>query len=224
MRTRIRARALLGGAACAFTIASAACTPRLSPLAGAPVPTSKLPRASVAPGHHKLVFDWELDDREMSGRGDGAAQIASPDSARLDFFLAGGYGGGAAILIDGGVQTPPNVTGGDMIRRLIPPPPLLWAALGRAALPNLPDTVIRVEGTTLRADVGRPVAWRLTFHGDTLFRAERVDGGRVAEWVERSDSAHIRYRNEGSRRSLRLTITRSNEVPGFDASIWRFDR
>ena len=28
----------------------------------------------------------------MSGRGDGVARIAAPDSARLDFFLAGGFG------------------------------------------------------------------------------------------------------------------------------------
>jgi hypothetical protein len=224
MIVRIQLRSPGRAVAAALVLASTACMPRLAPLAGAPVPTSKLQRASLAPGHRKLVFTWELDDREMSGRGDGAARIASPDTARLDFILAGGYGSGAAVLIGDAVQTPPNVTGGDLIRRLIPPPPMLWAALGRTALPNLPDTVIRVEGTTLRADVGRPVAWRLTFHGDTLFRAERVDGGRVAEWVERSDSAHIRYRNEGSRRSLKLTITRSDEVPGFDSSIWRFDR
>jgi hypothetical protein len=205
-------------------IAAGCVPPKLTPLSGAPAPDAKLPRASVPLGHHKLVFNWELDDREMSGRGEGAARIASPDTARLDFVLAGGYGSGAAILLGDVVQTPPNMTGGDFMRRLIPPAPMLWAALGRAALPNLPDTVIRVEGTTLRADVGQPVAWRLTFHNDTLFRAERVAGGRVAEWVERSDSTHIRYRNEGSRRSLRLTITRSEEVPGFDASIWRFDR
>ena len=50
----------------------------------------------------------------------------------------------------------------------------MWAALGRVALPNLPDTAIRVDGSVLRADIGNPVAWRLTFRGDTLVRAERV--------------------------------------------------
>jgi hypothetical protein len=96
--------------------------------------------------------------------------------------------------------------------------------LGRVALPNLPDTVIKTEGTTTRADIGHPVAWRLTFRGDTLVRAERVTGGRVAEWMERADASHVRYRDEGARRSLQLTITRTEEVPPFDASIWRFDR
>lgn len=155
----------------------------------------------------------------MSGRGDGVARVAWPDSARLDFFLAGGFGSGSAILVGDSLQSP----GPDMIRRLVPPPPLLWAALGRVALPNVRDTVIRVQDSTLRADVGQPVAWRLSFHGDTLVRAERVDGNRVLEWVERSGK-RIRYRNESSRRSLTLTITRMDEVSDFDASTWRLDR
>jgi hypothetical protein len=155
----------------------------------------------------------------MSGRGDGVARVASPDSVRLDFFLAGGFGSGAAILINDSLQAP----GPDLIRKLVPPPPLLWAALGRVALPNVRDTVIRVQDSTLRADVGQPVAWRLSFHGDTLVRAERVDGNRVLVWVERSGK-RIRYRNESSRRSLTLTITRMDEVSDFDASTWRLDR
>ncbi|MEP6495137.1 MAG: hypothetical protein ABJF01_20795 [bacterium] len=183
------------------------------------MPTERLPRATLATGHRKIVFNWDLDDREMSGRGEGAARIASPDSARLDFYLAGGFGG-AAILLGDTLQAP----GGTMVRRLIPPPALLWAALGRVALPNLPDTVIRSEGSLLRADIGRPVAWRLIFRGDTLVRAEHVDGGRVVEWVERTDGSHIRYRDESGRRSLQLTVTRTDEVPEFDASIWHFDR
>jgi hypothetical protein len=211
-------RLLLVGAALAGT----ACAPRLTPLTGAPVPAEKLPRTVIPSGHRKIVFNWELDDREMSGRGQGAARIASPDSARLDFFLGGvGSLGGAAVLVGDSLRTP---NGGDMIRRLVPPPTLLWAALGRVALPNLPDTAIRSDGATLRADIGRPVAWRLSFHGDTLVRAERVDGGRVVEWVERTDGSHIRYRDEGGRRSLQLTITKTDEVSEFDASIWRFDR
>ena len=36
------------------------------------------------PGHWKIVFTWILDDRELSAHGEGAARVASPDSARLD--------------------------------------------------------------------------------------------------------------------------------------------
>ena len=198
-----------------------ACVPRLAPLAGVAVPAASLPRAAAPAGWHKIVFAWEFADREMTGRGDGVARIAAPDSARLDFFLNGGFGGGSAVLIGDSLLVPGGI---DLVRRLIPPPPLLWAALGRVALPNLPDTVIRVEDGVMRADIGRPVAWRLSFRADTLFRAERVDNGAIAEWVERSDARHVRYRNEGGRRSLQLLITETSEVPGFDASIWRFDR
>ena len=204
----------------AAAIVVAACVPHLSPLTGTPMPASALPRPGMPAGHAKIVFNWELQDRETTTRGEGAASIASPDSARLDFFLAGGFGHGAAVLIGDSVQAP----GGDFIRKLIPPPPMLWAALGRLALPNLPDTVIRGEGTNVRADIGRPVSWRLTFHGDSLVRAERVDGDRVLEWVDRTDPKHVSYRNNAARRSLQLTITRMDEVSSFDASIWRLDR
>ena len=195
------------------------CMPRLSPLVGEPQPASRLPKNGVAPGHSHIVFNWELEDRDITGRGEGVARVASPDSARLDFFLAGGFGNGAAVLIGDSLRTP----GGDMVRKMIPSPALLWAALGRVALPNVADTVIRIEGTTLRADFGRPVMFRLTFHGDSLVRAERVEGGRVAEWVERA-GPQMHYRNEGSRRSLHIVVTRTEHPPEFDASIWRFDR
>jgi hypothetical protein len=210
---------LLAASVFAVTIVTG-CVPKLSPLSGAPAPAARLPHAAVAPGRHKIVFNWELRDRDVDTRGEGVARVAAPDSARLDFFLGGGFGGGAAVLIRDSVQIP----GGDLIKRLVPPPTLLWAALGRVALPNLPDTVIRVEGETLRADIGRPVAWRLSFHGDSLFRVERVDGGRVAEWIDRSNPSRIHYRDERARRSLQLTVTRTEEVPEFDASIWRIDR
>jgi hypothetical protein len=210
----MRRSSLIGGLLLAA--ASVSCMPRLTPLTGEPIPASRLPRTTLPPGHRSLIFSWDLQDRDMVGRGDGAARIAAPDSARLDFFLAGGFGGGAAVLIGDSVQAP----GGDLIRRLVPPATLLWAALGRVALPSLPDTVIKVDGATIRADIGRPVAFRLTFRGDTLVRAERVTGDKVAEWVERTDRTHIQYRNESSRRSLKLTITRTDEAPQFDASIW----
>jgi hypothetical protein len=216
MNIRVRGLRLLG------LILLAACLPRLRPLSGSEAPAGRLPASALAPGHRKIVFTWELDDQEMSGRGEGATRIAAPDSARLDFFLAGGFGQGAAVLVGDSLRTPGGI--GDLAIRLVPPPPMLWAALGRVALPNLPDTVIRIEGSTLRADIGRPVAWRLTFRNDTLTRAERVEGGRVVEWVDRSDLTHLRYRNEAARRSLQMVVTRTEEVREFDASIWRFDR
>ncbi len=190
------------------------CAPRLRPLAGAPT-VARIPSAELPPIHRQIVFDWELVDRDVTGRGEGVARVAGPDSARLDLFLGGGFGSGAAILIADSLRIP----GSGLPRRFIPPPPLLWAALGRVALPALRDTTARVDGELLRVDIGRPVGWRLTFHGDSLVRLERIHDGRIAEWVERSGNT-VHYRSEEARRALSLTIKRAQEVPPFDASIW----
>jgi len=197
-------------------LALAACAPRLTPLTGAPAPAA-LPRAVLPPGSRQVVFEWQLEDPDFTGKGDGVARVTAPDSARLDFFIAGGMASGAAILIGDSLAAP----GPDVIKRLVPPPPLLWASLGRLAVPPLPDTIVRVDGPTLRADIGNPVAWRATFRGDTLERLEHVRRGRVSEWLARVDATHVRYRNEESRRQLDLTVRRSEPIPDFDASIWR---
>jgi hypothetical protein len=205
----------LGAALLALAVACA--PPRVAPLQGAPVPVQQLPKGQLPGGNRKIVFKWELHDGDISARGDGVARIASPDSVRLDFFLGGGFGSGAAVLIGDSLQVP----GPDMARRLVPPRALLWAALGRLDLPAERDTVVRVDGAVVRADIGAPVHWRATFQGDTLTRLERIDGGRLQEWVERSADQTVRYRSETARRTLSLVIQSSDAVLSFDPSIWR---
>ena len=87
----------LARSAVAFGLAGAAagCVPKLTPLSGSEVPASRLPNTQLPPGHRRIIFKWDLQDGEMNARGDGAARIAAPDSARLDFFLGGGFGQGA---------------------------------------------------------------------------------------------------------------------------------
>ena len=83
------------------------------------------------------------------------------------------------------------------------------------------DTVVRVDGDSLRADIGTPSAWRLTFVRDTLRRIERVESGRIVEWVDRFANDRVRYRHEASRRQLDLYITRVDDVASaFDPDIW----
>ena len=192
--------------------------PRISALAGTLAPVQRLPRGTLPSGRRLVVFDWELHDGEIIARGDGVARIASPDSVRMDFFLAGGFGSGAAILIGDSLQVP----GPDLARRLVPPRSLLWAALGRFDIPSLRDTIVRVDGAALRADIGEPVNWRASFRGDTLTRLERVEGGRLQEWVERFSDQKVQYRNEAARRTLSLVIQRSDAAAPFDPSIWHF--
>lgn len=198
-------------------MAVAGCAPpRVAALPGALAPVQQLPRGTLPDGRRQIVFRWELRDGDISARGDGVARIASPDSVRLDFFLGGGFGSGTSVLIGDSLQVP----GPDMVRKLVPPRALLWASLGRFDVPPERDTVVRVDGAVLRADIGSPVHWRATFRGDTLTRLERVDGGRLQEWVERSVDQKVQYRNEAARRSLSLVIQRSDAVAPFDPSIW----
>jgi len=198
-------------------IVVAACAPRLAPLEGAPS-ARVVPSSGIPGGHTRVVFRWELDDPDFVARGDGATRLASPDSARLDFFLGGGIGAGAAVLIHDELRLPSRAE--DLARRLIPPAPMLWGALGRTAVPPARDTAVRVDGDTLRADIGAPVAWRLTFVRDTLRRVERVSGARVIEWVERFADGHVRYRHEVNRRQLDIFPSRSDAIGALDPSIW----
>ena len=196
------------------------CAPRLRPLPGTAVPT-QLPDTDLAPGHRRIVFRWELIDADLVARGEGAARIAWPDSARLDFFLGGGVGGGAAILV--GDQLVLHQGANDMSSRLVPPAPLLWATLGRLAIGRVDKVLAARNGDALQADVGEPVVWRVTFQRDTLVRLERVERDRVLEWVERSvDGRSVRYRHETQRRGLELFITSNTLVGAFDPAIWSF--
>lgn len=198
-----------------LALVAVGCVPSAAPLPGVPAPDRTLPALELAAGHRQLVFKWEYEEGELAARGDGAVRIATPDSARLDFFLGGGLGGGAAILIGDSLRSPHA----DLVRRYVPPPPMMWAALGRLAIPALPDTVIKLDGDLLRADVGRPIQWRVAIRGDTLVALERINDGKIVDRLTRNANGVVVYESPGARRKLELTILR--EQPGsFDASIW----
>jgi hypothetical protein len=196
-------------------VAAIACTPAAAPLKGVLAPDRSLPALTLPPGHRHIVFKWDYEEGDIAARGDGSIRIAAPDSARLDFFLGGGLGAGAAILI-GDTLRSPHV---ELARRYIPPTPMMWAALGRLAIPALPDTVVRLDGDLLRADVGRPVQWRVAIRGDTLVSLQHISGGRITDSFTRGAGGLLSYEAPGARRRLRLTVLR--EQPGsFDATIW----
>ena len=204
-------------AAAAAVALSLGCAPRARPLAGAPT-TAAVPAARLPAGHQRLTFRWEFSDGEVGFKGEGVARVAAPDSARLDFFVDNGMGGGRAVLIDGTLLVP---RGAEQIRRVLPPVPLLWAALGRLALPPAPDTTVRSEGRLLRAEVGTDPRWRMTFDGGRLVELTRIDGGRVAERVSRAADGEVQYLHLTAQRRLSLTKVAATPAGDFDAAIWR---
>jgi hypothetical protein len=198
-----------------ITAAALGCLPSAAPLKGVLAPDRSLPALSLPSGHRHLVFKWDYQEGDIAARGDGSVRTAAPDSARLDFFLGGGLGAGAAVLIRDSLRSPHA----ELARRYIPPSPMMWAALGRLAIPALPDTVVRIDGDLLRADVGRPVQWRITIRGDTLVGLEHISDGKITESIARRADGVLTYRAPGARRRLDLTILR-DEPGSFDASIW----
>lgn len=199
-------------------ICLAGCAQRIQSLAGVAPLNASLPSFALPPEPQKITFKWEVNDNSIVARGDGVARLGPPDRARVDLFLGGGFGAAAgAILVGDSLIVPPGARGLD----LVPPAPLLWAALGRLALPAVSDTIIRVSGDTLRASLGAPVQWRITSVGGQLTRVERVSGDRIVEWVDRKPGKQLRYELSG-RRSLVLDIETQHPVAPFDASVWRF--
>ena len=191
------------------------CTPSAAPLQGVLAPDRALPSIAMQSGHRHIVFKWDYQEGDIAARGDGSIRTAAPDSARLDFFLGGGLGVGGAILIGDSLRTPHA----NLARRYIPPAPLMWAALGRLAIPPLPDTVVKVDGELTRADIGRPLQWRVAIKGDTLVGLDHISDGKITESLTREADGTMTFQAPGARRTLRLTVIR--EEPGsFDASIW----
>src|SRR5205814_4301587 len=129
---------------------SIGCVPSAPPLPGVLATDRSLPALDLPAGHRHLIFKWDYPEGGILARGDGSVRTAAPDSARLDFFLGGGLGAGAAILIGDSLRSPHA----DLVRHYVPPTPMMWAALGRLAIPPLPDTVVHIDGDVLRADVG----------------------------------------------------------------------
>jgi hypothetical protein len=207
----------------------AACAPAVRPLSGTPTP-SLLPPAVLPSRPMQLQFTWDYSDDTFNANGDGAVRVLPPERARLDFFLKNGSAGGFAILEGDSLIIP----GPEMTRRLLPPPPLLWAALGRLAVAPTRDTIARIDGDTLRVDMGSlrggdarradGTAWRLTFAGTRLARVERIERGRMVEWISRTRGTAgetIRYNHETARRRLTIVIADTTWVEGFDEAIWR---
>ncbi len=202
-----------------------ACAPRARPLLGVQTSTA-IPRTPLPSVPQLYRFDWTYEDDTFDVKGDGVVRTGPPERARLDLFIANGYGNGMAIL-EGDTLFVPGI---DMIRRFLPPPPLLWAALGRVALPAGRDTIVRLDGDTLRADISGTETdrrtWRVHFAGSSLVRIERIEDGRVVEWAERVPQANgtlrLRYVHTTGRRSLNLAVSEILSIEeGFDDAIWR---
>jgi hypothetical protein len=210
-------------------LAAGCLPPRALPLTGVAASPRELPEnmSQLTPGYHRVRFRWQVRTTQFSTKGDGAARVAFPDSARFDFVGSGPFGGSGLALLFADTLVAP---GGKGLRRYLPATPFLWAALGRLAVPPASDTVVRVDGDTIRADIGYPplggegeveagTVWRVAFSGGQITSLARLSGGRVRGKVVR-DVARGRIRYEDGHGSLTLTQVRSEAVPPFASDVW----
>lgn len=195
-----------------------ACVPRVRPLVGAERPREPLPRLELPTHARRIVFKWRIRESELEIRGDGAARIAPPDSARIDLFVGGGLGGGAAWVIGDSLALGPAP---DALRRALPPPVFLWAALGRFALPPGRDTLVARTDSGTTVEIGPAPRWRAELREGRLVRLERIDGEKLVDRLERSADGALAYLHAPSRRQLFLDIQRVDSVEAFDPGIWR---
>jgi len=203
----------------AIVMLAGCAAPRLTPLLNAtPVPAQEpLPLIELPRHNQRIVFSWRLQEAELEVRGEGAARISAPDSARVDLFVAGGLGSGSAWVIGDRMR----LDAPDALLKVLPPPAFLWAALGRFSIPPGADTVVVRSDTSLTAEIGPSPRWRLTIQDRQIMRLERADGDRVVDRLERKRDGALVYFHAPTRRQLTLSITRVDSVPTFDASIWR---
>ena len=203
----------------AFSLTIAGCAPTLKPLENAtPVPAREpLPRLELPVRSQRIVFAWRLQESELEIRGDGAARIAAPDSARIDLFVAGGLGSGAAVVIGESM----DLQAPEALRRVLPPPAFLWAALGRFALPAGRDTIVARTDSVITAEIGPSPRWRITFRDGRIQRLERAEGERVVDRLDRRADGALVYQHAPTRRQLTLTVSRVDTVAPFDPAIWR---
>lgn len=213
----IRTARALAVVAAAFLAACAA--PRLAPLVNpTPVPAREPLPVIELPSHgQRIIFTWRLQESELEIRGEGAARIAAPDSARIDLFVSGGLGNATALVFGDQMR----LDAPDALKRVLPPPAFLWAALGRFAIPAGHDTLVVRTDSSLTADIGPNPRWRVMFRGRQIVRLERAENDRVIDRFERRTDGSLVYSHAPTRRQLSLTLTRVDSVPAFDASIWR---
>jgi hypothetical protein len=204
--------------AVAASVSMSACAPTLAPLPNAvPVPRAEpLPTIGLPQKSQRIVFTWRLQESELEVRGEGAARVSAPDSARIDLFVSGGLGSGAAWVIGDQMR----LDAPEALRRVLPPPAFLWAALGRFAIPAGRDTLVARSDSGFTAEIGPSPRWRLGVRGSRITRLERAEGDKVVDRLDRREDGSLVYFHAPTRRQLTLTITRVDSVAPFDASIW----
>lgn len=170
----------------------------------------------------RVVFDWNLEDRDANFSGRGVLRLVADRRGRVDLFGPRGETYAAAILEGESLRAVPAAA-----LSMLPPPALLWSALGAFRAPtdaSLTGTGTADGVTTLEYRRDGTV-WRFTFEGDRLRSTEWTDGaGRRTVQLSGSADAGLPaqsvFRDWTQFRQLTLRVTEVEEIAAFEADVW----
>ena len=95
---------------------------------------------------------------------------------------------------------------------------------------HLSQPAVSIQVKKLEDHAGLPlfvlvVVTLLVWSAWQVARAERIEGGKVIEWMSRRRGAdgqwQLQYVHERGKRRLAIAVTDTTSVEGFDDAIWR---
>ena len=182
---------------------------------------TRLEAATAPVGRARVVFDWNMTDRDARFSGRGVLRLDG-QRARVDLFGPRGETLAAAIVENDLMRVVPQAAAS-----MLPPPALLWSSLGVFRPPvdaPLTGTAASDGGPTLEYTRDR-TRWRFRIEGDRLRTVEWTDGsGRRS--VELTGAADLGFPDQAvfrdwtEFRELTLRVTEVEESAAFEPDVW----
>lgn len=183
---------------------------------------ARLEAATARAQRARVVFDWNMTDRDARFSGRGVLRLDSDQRARVDLFGPRGETLAAAVVEDDAMRVVPQAAAS-----MLPPPALLWSSLGVFRPPaDAPLTGTRAEDGSVTLEYARDrTQWRFRFEDDRLRAVEWTDGaGRRS--VELTGTADLGFPDQAlfrdwtEFRELTLRVTEVEESAAFEPDVW----
>lgn len=171
----------------------------------------------------RVIFAWNVQDRDARFSGEGAARVEAPYKARLDLFGPHGVTLLSAAVVDFELRMPPGAPA-----NLLPPPTLLWSVIGVFRAPQNAQLVSAQRDSvksTLQYRAGAEV-WTFKFARGRLTDAEwqGPDQGRqtveIKGYHARGVPSQVVYRDWREFRELTLQLNEVFDAQSFPADTW----
>jgi hypothetical protein len=192
--------------------------------AGPPDPQveQRLESATAPVRRARVVFEWNMTDRDARFSGRGVLRADSGYRARVDLFGPRGETLAAAVVEGATMRVAPEAAAA-----MLPPRAMLWASLGVFRRPtDAPLTGTRVSDDGISLEYTRDrTQWRFQFEGERLRATEWTDGSgrRTVQLTGTADlgfPGQAVFRDWTEFRELTLRVTEVEESAAFEPDVW----